>query len=112
LKKLYTRATESQQQREILFWMADAVRGEAKFEEAAELYFRSASFNNDGNDVWGQSSRYRAAEALAEAGLIQDARRVYESLLELTTDSKRRVILERALQQLWLKDHGVSARDG
>ncbi len=104
LEKMYVRAEEAEQQREILFWMGDALRGEGKFENAVEHYLRAALFAGGGEDMWGQTARYRAAEALAEAGLTDDARRVYDSLLKSTSDPNRKAILERSLQQLSLKE--------
>ena len=55
-----------------------------------------------GDDLWGQSARYRAGEALAKAGLLGDARRVYESLLAITSDPARQSVLRTRLQQLWV----------
>lgn len=90
-------------QREILYWMAESRVALGEYPEAAELYLRSATFDNPyGGDMWGQSARFHAAESLAKAGLTADARDVYTGLLKFTEDPKRRVLLERNIQQLWL----------
>ncbi len=90
-------------QREILYWMAESRVALGEHAEAAELYLRSATFDNPyGGDMWGQSARFHAAESLAKAGLTADARDVYSGLLKFTEDPKRRVLLERNIQQLWL----------
>ncbi len=109
LNELYQRTNERGQQREILFWMGDALRADEKFDSAAEHYLRSSLFDSDGRDMWGQTARYRAAETLADAGFVEDARRIYHSLLEDTGDPKRKAILERSMQQLFLKDQEKSA---
>jgi len=90
-------------QREVLYWMADSASALNRFEQAAEWYLDSAVHDGaDPTDMWGQSARYQAAGALARAGLRHDAERVYTDLLGHTTDPKRRAIIERELQQLWL----------
>ncbi len=110
LNEAYQRTAGAEQKREILFWMGDSLRSAGEYEQAAELYFRSALFAGDGQDMWGQTARYRAAETLTDAGLVEDARRVYRSLLEVTTNPKRRAVLERALEQLWLRQPATTDR--
>jgi len=103
-KSLYTKTKNTEIQREILFWMAESNVALGNSSEAAELYLRSAYYGQPlGGDMWGQSARYYAAESLAKAGNIDDARTIYEELLRFTPDAKRRAIIERNLQQLWLR---------
>jgi len=102
--KVHDLVPDNKQKRELLFWMADALHGDKRYEEAAEMYFRSALFGDNSYDIWGQTARYRAAESLAENGALKDARQVYENLIKVTDDPKRIVALERRLQGLWLKD--------
>ncbi len=111
LKELFSRASERAQQREIMFWMADALRGDDKFDSAAEHYLRSALFERGGTDIWGQTARYHAAETLAEAGFVEDARRIYHSLLNETINPTRRAILERSIQQLFVKEQETPSTD-
>ena len=103
-KKLYNKTKNIESRREILFWMAESDVALGNASEAAELYLRSAYFGQPkGGDMWGQSARYHAAESLAKAGNLEDARSIYEELLRFTPDAKRRAIIERNLQQLWLR---------
>jgi hypothetical protein len=90
-------------QRELLFWQADSQTALGRHREAAELYLRSATFGGaNGLDLWGESARFRAADELGKAGLVVDARGIYAALLRQATDPKRRVQIERQMQQLWL----------
>lgn len=101
---LYAKTKDKEIQRELLYWMAESKLAQGKASEAAELYLRSAYHGQPkGGDMWGQSARYYAAEALAKSGYIEDARIVFENLLKHTPDAKRRAVIERNLQQLWLK---------
>ena len=102
---IYTRVREPRLQREILYWMADSKSALGDHQDAAELYLRSATYNGaTGGDMWGQTARFHAAEALGKAGLVQDARVMYQGLLRVTKDPQRRAIIERNLQQLWLAE--------
>ncbi len=101
---IYQKTGEQEIQRELLFWMAESNVASGNNTDAAGLYLRSAFHGQPkGGDMWGQSARYHAAESLARAGYNDDARVVYEKLLRHTPDAKRRAIIERNLQQLWLK---------
>ena len=112
LKSLFPLVKNREIRRQILFWMADSEKARGKYTRAAELYLRSATY--DGNaatgDMWGQTARYNAAYALAKAGLIADARGVYQRLLRSTRNPDRRAAIERRLQQLWLLKPQTSAR--
>jgi hypothetical protein len=103
LGSLFQQAENPRTQREILYWMADSRLAMGEYQRAAELYLRSAVYNTPlGGDMWGQTARFHAAEALAKAGLIQDARQVYQKLLKYTEDARQRAVIERNIQQLWL----------
>jgi len=107
--RVHELAESSRVRRETLFWMAESQSALGRHAQAAQLYLESALFGGaDGWDLWGQSARYHAAEALGEAGLTDDARRLYESLLQATRDPKRRAVIERNIQQLWLKKNTPS----
>jgi hypothetical protein len=109
LESLYARVDNERMRREILFWLADSHAALGHYPEAAELYLRSAT--RDGAlsaDPWGESARYHAAEALGKAGLHADARNVYLELLRATTDPRRRMQIERRIQQLWLKERSAT----
>ncbi len=94
---------EPRQRREIIFWIADSYRGLEKYDQAALLYLQSAMLPGpDSMDLWAQTARFNAAESLQLSGLIDDARRIYESLLAVTDDQARRSVLNHKIQQLWL----------
>lgn len=94
---------EPKQRREILYWIADSYRGMEKFEQAALLYLQSAMLPApDSMDPWAQTARFNAAESLQASGLIDDSRRIYEELLNITEDAARRSVLNHKVQQLWL----------
>jgi len=89
--------------REILYWIGDSYRGLEKYQQAALLYLQSAMMPApDSMDPWAQTARFNAAESLQLAGLIDDARRIYHALLQITEDPARRSVLNHKIQQLWL----------
>ncbi|MHB8550309.1 MAG: tetratricopeptide repeat protein [Acidiferrobacterales bacterium] len=103
LRTLFPLVKNPEIRRQILFWMADSDKALGKYTRAAELYLRSATYDGAAaGDMWGQTARYNAAYALAKAGLIADARSVYQQLLQSTHNPDRRTAIERRLQQLWL----------
>ncbi len=105
LKTLFPLVQNPEIQRQILFWMGDSKTALREYTSAAEFYLRSATYNNStGGDMWGKTARFHAAEALAKAGLIDDARNIYQHLLRVTQDPKRRAFIERNIQMLWLLD--------
>lgn len=102
-RQLMNLPLEATQRREVLFWMADSFKALKQHQKAALLYLQSAMFPGPQTmDPWAQTARYSAAESLQKAGLVDDARRVYQSLLEATKDPNRRSLLRRNIQQLWL----------
>ncbi|GAB4290452.1 MAG: hypothetical protein Kow0096_03940 [Thiohalomonadaceae bacterium] len=100
---LQAQVTDVQLRRELWYWMADSRLAQERPLEAAALYLRSAMVPQPLSlDPWGQTARYQAAQALAKAGLIADARTLYEGLLRTTEDPGRKAVLRRDLQQLLL----------
>ncbi len=105
LESVFSLVEDPRQRREILFWMADSKKAMGQHQEAGELYLRSATFGaGQGGDLWGQTARFHAAEALGKAGLVADARDVYGKLLVHTVDQRRRALIQRNMQQLWLRE--------
>jgi hypothetical protein len=105
LEALMQQVENPRTRREILYWLAESRSAQGEFRQAAELYLRSATYQHPtGGDMWGQTARYHAAEALGKAGLGQDARAVYQNLLRFTEDAKQRAVIERNIQQLWLTE--------
>lgn len=103
LQVMHERVTTAKHKREILLWLGDARKSQGEYEAAAELYLRSAYARAGAQDQWGQSARYHAADALAEARLFEDARRIYEQLLSEVGEGTRSAALQRRLQELWVK---------
>jgi len=102
-RQLMNVAIEPLQRREILFWMADSFKALQQYERAALLYLQSAMFTGpEAMDPWAQTARFNAAESLQKAGLVDDARRIYQGLLDVTTQDARRSLLKHNIQQLWL----------
>lgn len=90
--------------RELLFWQAESWQALDEHTRAAQDYMQSATLGESGGrDEWGQTARYQAAVALADGGLVDDARRLYETLLQATENPRRQAQLRQRLQQLWLR---------
>lgn len=103
LEAVHARVDNPRMHRELLYWEAESAAALKRFADAAELYLRSARHGDeDGTDPWGHSARFRAAEALAKAGLKRDAEGMYLGLLKETTDPDRRLLIEQNIERLWL----------
>lgn len=98
-----------QRRRELLYWRAESHQGLEQYREAAALYMRSALLMPPdkleagavpGGDPWGQTARYQAAGMLAKAGLVGDARRIYEDLLRVADSDDRKSTLRHRLRKL------------
>lgn len=104
LAKAMTRSTDEKLQREIYYWMAESRKAQERYDEAAQLYLQSAMHPDPKNmDPWAQTAHYQAAEALARAGMFDDAQNLFERLLRVTEDPTRRATLKNELQKLWAK---------
>ncbi|MCA1803966.1 MAG: hypothetical protein LC646_01050 [Xanthomonadaceae bacterium] len=103
-ERLLLREMITQRAREILFWQADSWQALGKPARAAYLYLQSATLTDpSAMDPWAQTARYHAAQSLAEAGLLEDARRVYQTLLNSTREPGRRAMLLNEIQRLRLR---------
>ena len=101
--KVMQRTKDPKLQRELYYWMAESRKASEAYAEAARLYLKSAMLlDPKAGDPWGQTARYQAADALAHAGMVRDARVLFQQLLKTTTDPGRRAVLNRQLQKLWL----------
>ncbi len=95
-----------QLRREILYWIADSYKELKQYDQAARYYLLSAGLlNSKAMDPWAQTARYHAAEALVSAGAYEDAARIYEGLLEVTSEAGRKVVLKNKIQQIWLQSN-------
>src|SRR6185312_3095222 len=91
------------QRRQMLFWTADSYKAVGDYAKAAELYLRSAMLPGPFTmDPWAQTARYQAAQMLAQAGYLDDARNLYNGLLSATNDPAQQAVLQHDLQQLLL----------
>ena len=100
--KVMTRTDDQKTQREIYYWMADSRKAQERYDEAAQLYLKSAMYPDPTSmDPWSQTAHYQAAVALAKAGMYQDAKTLLERLLKVTKDPERRDALQRELQKMW-----------
>ena len=82
-----------------------------RYDRAAESYIKSAAYGEESFDIWGQTARYHAAEALTEGGMLEDAREMYEGLLRVTTDPARVTTLKRKVQDLWLREQDLEGSE-
>jgi hypothetical protein len=88
--------------RELAYWKAESLQKLGRYEQAALLYLESAPAADGSYDPWYHTASFQAAEAMAEAGLLDDARRQYIALLDITTDLARQVVIRQKLQDLRL----------
>ena len=92
-----------EQRRQMLYWTADSYKALGDYAKAAELYLRSAMLLDPYSmDPWAQTARYQAAQMLAKAGYVDDARNLYKGLLSATRDPSQQAVLQHDLQQLML----------
>ena len=92
-----------EQRRQMLYWQADSEKAVGDYQKAAELYLRSAMLPGPFTmDQWAQTARYQAAQMLARAGYLDDARNLYNGLLNATQDPAQQAVLQHDLQQLLL----------
>lgn len=110
---LFDRVSDPKLRRELLYWMAESLAEQERHAEAARLYMKSAMLPEPHiMDPWAQTARYQAAAELTKAGLVRDARGIYENLIRVTTDPARRAALQRAMHQLWLSTERAPAASG
>ncbi len=103
LQAIMARSGDQKRQRELLYWMAESRKAQEKHAAAAYLYLQSAMLPDPASmDPWAQTARYQAAESLARAGMVRDARNLFSQLLRVTKDPGRRAVLQHELQKLWL----------
>ena len=107
-----SRSQDPELQRELRFWSAESYQALQQYEVSAHLYLTSAlMIAEKQSDPWSQTARYKAAEVLTMAGLIDDARSLLQQLLKSTSNSNRKAIIKQKLQELWLLE-GKPVSDG
>lgn len=90
-------------QREIYFWKAESYFSLKKFDLAGLNYLSSArAVANEGNDLWAQAARFKAAESLVKAEIYDDAETIYRELLQVTDNESRKALIKQNLQKIQL----------
>lgn len=102
LHKVDARAPAGKYRREIAYWLAESYYGSEQYTTAADLFLFSALQQADGFDRWGEAARFRAAEALMDGKLYEDARQLFEDLLARAQSDASRSTMKQRLQRLWL----------
>ena len=107
LLKIDKRSPGGKYTREIAFWIAESYSATKQHIKAADYFLFSAMQKENGFDQWGESARFRAADALLEGNLFSDARTLFEDLLERAGEEQRKQSLQQKLQQLWLRESSL-----
>jgi len=111
LEQVETRAPGGRYPREIAFWLAESYSATGQHVKAADYFLFSALQKDNGFDQWGESARYRAADALLEGNFFKDARTLFEDLLKRATEDTRRQALEQKLQDLRLRQSSLEGEE-
>ncbi len=94
--------------REIFFWKAESYFSLKKYDRAALNYLSSAwSVAEADNDLWAQSARFKAGNALVLAEIYDDAERVFKDLLSVTVSDSRKALINQNLQKISLLKSSV-----
>ncbi len=89
--------------REIYFWKAESYFSLKNYDRAALNYLASARAVTDAdNDLWAQSARFKAGNALVQAAIYDDAERVFKNLLAITLSDSRKALIKQNLQKIRL----------
>ncbi|MGD2160374.1 MAG: hypothetical protein PVG94_04275 [Gammaproteobacteria bacterium] len=96
-------AMEDRPRREIYYWKAESNFELERYDQAAMLYMKSASAGDETmSDLWAQSARFKAADALLKAKLYDDAQYAYSELLRITSSDARKRLIRQKLQHIQL----------
>jgi hypothetical protein len=100
---LYIDGLDENLQREIYFWKAESYFLLEKYDLAALYYLQSArAVTGADNDLWAQSARFKAGNALILAEIYDDAEKVYTELLIITDSETRKALINQNLQKIRL----------
>lgn len=100
---LYIDGLDENLKREIYFWKAESYFLLEKYDHAALYYLKSArAVTEADNDLWAQSARFKAGNALILAGIYDDAEKVYTELLVITNSETRKALIDQNLQKIRL----------
>jgi hypothetical protein len=96
-------AMEDKLRREIYYWKAESNYEIERYDQAAMLYMKSARAGDETmSDLWAQSARFKAADALLKAKLYDDAQYAYSELLRITASDARKRLIRQKLQHIQL----------
>ena len=101
LRQVAARDLDDQRRRELHFWLGDSFKGKDLHLEAAHNYLLSAGHLDPFSmDQWAQTARFEAAIQLQEAGLREDAARIFQRLKNVSDDPGRRAMLQTRIDRL------------
>jgi len=96
-------AMDDKLKREIYYWKAESSYELERYDQAALLYMKSAKAGDETmSDLWAQSARFKASDALLKAGLYDDAQYAYAELLRITSSDSRKRLIRQKLQHIRL----------
>ena len=96
-------AFDDKLKREIYYWKAESNYELEHYDRAALLYMKSAKAGDETmTDLWAQSARFKASDALLKAGLYDDAQYAYGELLNITSSDSRKRLIRQKLQHIQL----------
>ncbi|MBT8134095.1 MAG: tetratricopeptide repeat protein, partial [Gammaproteobacteria bacterium] len=97
--------------REIYFWKAESYFSLQEYDRAALYYLESSRAVADAeHDLWGQSARFKAGQALMQAEIYDDAKKVFSDLLLVTDSDSRKAIINQNLQKIRLLKSTVNSK--
>ena len=90
-------------QREIFFWKAESFYSLEEFDHAALFYLKSSRAVTDAsNDLWAQSARFKAGQALMRAKIYDDSEKIFKELQLITDSETRKALINQNLQKIRL----------
>ncbi|MBL4711961.1 MAG: hypothetical protein JKX75_05600 [Gammaproteobacteria bacterium] len=100
---LYFDGLNEQLKREIHFWKAESYFATKKYDLAALYYLKSArAIAGAYDDLWAQSARFKAGQALVLAEIYDDADKIFSELLLVTVSDSRKALIDQSLQKIRL----------
>ena len=101
--RLPIEAMDDKLRREIYYWKAESYYELERYDQAALLYMKSAKAADETmTDLWAQSARFKASDALLKARLYDDAQYAYSELLGITSSDSRKRLIRQKLQHIQL----------
>lgn len=109
LHVLAREARTTRERRELLYWLGDDEARMKRWHRAAADYLWSAAVESPfAMDPWAQSARFKAARALAHAGLDADALRQYQALFNASSNVAQKALLADKIRHLKLRQERFS----